>query len=996
MRNTCKFTCFFFLLLSIYEAGFSQTERPGLKIPFGHTDVITAMDISKDGTKIITASADMSVIIWDAFSGKELKSFFFKKPVANVFFSANSRSMVVVESNDMISIGNKSFSLWDVQSGKLINQYDFNGRAECALSPINDIIVIPAFIGTKTDDGYLMNNHVQGLSVMATAYDLSNKKELRSFRIGINLDATGVSDKVNINFIPWQNKQYIICAKSNYFSYPQDDKSDSVNIWDIENSTKLNRSFRVDKHINYISASRENGYFATASDGKITVWNLNANEPICTFPVTSGKIEKIDFSTKGDLLLSICKLNKGMCVQAWNIETKTNILTLNIPTARRGSLIKLSPLGNYFVLSSEKSAQVYDLGGDLICSLQGHVIDTKEIYFSRNSRFLAAKAMKKQEAGEMLDKLKDMISKLPGKEDDDDEEEENSGLSLVKNKMDSIFKNATDKLNSGTPPQFPTSVWNLDLGINEKALEQDGALLIRGSTYQMTTDTISPDRNFKIITQSRMDLSSGFFDVIKSDPNAPVEIKAIQKQTVPVLKYLEPLSRIKSLVNLEMNDTLKLITLDSSEWIILNGKGYYKCSKNAAPLFHFIKNDKVISFEQLDLQFNRPDLILKELGSNDSKLIEAYKKTYLNRLERYGLDEHSVNANYDVPEMEFADRNNISLNQRTGKISLHVIANAKAGRLKYFNIWVNDVPVFGSKGVFINSKVNFDTTVTISLSPGKNKIDGSVLNTMGLESYRMPLFINCLVPENTKPKTWFIGIGINQYKDPARNNLKYTIDDIKALAQEIKKKVKSEIIVDSLFNENFNAGNLGLLRKKLLSAGVDDHIILVYSGHGLLGNDGNYYFPTSGMTAADFKSPSGKAISYKELESLLDGIPARNKLFLIDACHSGIYDRNSETVLNDSITTTQIMDELFTYVGRGTGATVIASSSGAEKSFEPKGTYYRHGFFTQSILEAIERFQTIKVSMLTEFILKRVPQLSNNKQKPSIRSENRYTDFTIW
>jgi WD40 repeat protein len=39
----------------------------------GHADLVRSVAYSKDGSRLVTASADKSVRIWDAATGKELR-----------------------------------------------------------------------------------------------------------------------------------------------------------------------------------------------------------------------------------------------------------------------------------------------------------------------------------------------------------------------------------------------------------------------------------------------------------------------------------------------------------------------------------------------------------------------------------------------------------------------------------------------------------------------------------------------------------------------------------------------------------------------------------------------------------------------------------------------------------------------------------------------------------------------------------------------------------
>ena len=48
----------------------------------------------------------------------------------------------------------------------------------------------------------------------------------------------------------------------------------------------------------------------------------------------------------------------------------------------------------------------------------------------------------------------------------------------------------------------------------------------------------------------------------------------------------------------------------------------------------------------------------------------------------------------------------------------------------------------------------------------------------------------------------------------------------------------------------------------------------------------------------NFSNPEENGIPYEEIENLLDGIPARQKILLLDACHSGEVDKEDLQVVN--------------------------------------------------------------------------------------------------
>jgi hypothetical protein len=227
-----------------------------------------------------------------------------------------------------------------------------------------------------------------------------------------------------------------------------------------------------------------------------------------------------------------------------------------------------------------------------------------------------------------------------------------------------------------------------------------------------------------------------------------------------------------------------LICLDSLDYLCLTPAGYFKTTPGAAKMLHYVTKDlKVITFEQLDVKYNRPDKVLEAAGSADSLLIKSYRKAWEKRIKKLGVDTSRFREGYSVPEADFMNRDEIGPEQSTGKLTLHLQGSDTAFILDRFNIWVNETPLYGQRGIRIGRrrKNNFDTTITIQLSQGENKIETSVANINGTESYRMPLAVTYRPELKEKEMVHFIGIGIDRFAD-SEYNLQYSRKDIRDLA----------------------------------------------------------------------------------------------------------------------------------------------------------------------------------------------------------------------
>jgi WD40 repeat protein len=459
------------------------------------------------------------------------------------------------------------------------------------------------------------------------------------------------------------------------------------------------------------------------------------------------------------------------------------------------------------------------------------------------------------------------------------------------------------------------------------------------------------------------------------------------------------------------------IAIDSSDYFTQIPSGYYQCSSNAAKLLHYVTKDlKFVTFEQLDVKYNRPDKVLEAIGNTDTALIKSYRKAWQKRIKKLGIDTTSFRDGYSVPEADFANRDAIEFEQKKGILKLHIKGIDSTYKLDRFNVWVNEAPLFGQRGVNIKRRNSntLDTTVTIQLSQGENRIETSITNVNGTESYRMPLYVNYTPVVKQKEMTRFIGIGIDKFSE-SQYNLQYSTKDIRDLAQKLKKKYGDDMLIDTLFNENVTTANVKALKQKLLQTTENDKVIVSYSGHGMLSKDYDYYLSTYSV---NFTKPEENGLPYDELENLLDSIPARKKLLLIDACHSGEVDKEEGIAQNrtaDSLglkkgiiidqpqaqqqhvglkNSFELMQSLFVNVGKSTGATIISAAAGNQFALE-RGDL-KNGVFTYSILEAMNKYPTIKISELKKIVGERVEQLTNGLQKPTSRNETIAVDWSLW
>jgi hypothetical protein len=476
------------------------------------------------------------------------------------------------------------------------------------------------------------------------------------------------------------------------------------------------------------------------------------------------------------------------------------------------------------------------------------------------------------------------------------------------------------------------------------------------------------------------------------------------------------------------NGALKLsfVPFDTLNFILYASDNYYVSTKESNLLIHFVKGLKVYSFENFDLKFNRPDIILKRTGSTNQQILDGYRKMYLKRLKRAGFQEKDLFTEMQTPQVAILNERDIDFLQATNQLSVRVNLKDDNHLLKYLNVFVNSVPLYGSMGIALEKESgrSYTTTITIPLNSGRNKIEISATNEKGVESNKELLEV--LYADDSKPDLYLIPVCVEQYADSLMN-LTYPVKDGNDMISLFRKSnLFANVYATPLFNNQVTRSDFLALKKAVAKSKPNDVVILFMAGHGLLDANFDFNFVTYNV---DMARLGETAISFEDVTSVFDNVPARKRLVLIDACHSGEIDkdaieekameivRDSKRVIkvqnfdnikknvlnfyNVSNTAVEMMEQMFSDLETGSGAYVIAAAAGNGYAFE--SDVWSNGVFTYSLLHGLANNDAdlngdnaITVSEMKNFLIKNVVQLTNGRQKPTCRNENHDFDFTLW
>ena len=457
-------------------------------------------------------------------------------------------------------------------------------------------------------------------------------------------------------------------------------------------------------------------------------------------------------------------------------------------------------------------------------------------------------------------------------------------------------------------------------------------------------------------------------------------------------------------------------------WLAILPDGHYAISPTAQPPVFFRQGGRLFPVEDFDARLNQPDAVAAALGATPAT-VTLLREQRQKRLERLGpLADHGSAGS--GPSLTLASTP--PLMHDAASLPLAGVARTQGTPVTHLELHVNDVPVYGRAGLEFAVPAQGSGTfrLDVPLTAGSNKVQVAARDASGALSVRETFLVHRSLA-SCRPTRVVFGAGIADYDDPDLQDLTYAPKDATDIAAAITSVPGrfSEVRVKTLADGEARREGILAAREFLKNTKPEDEVIVFVSGHGVINDKGDYLF-----CAADFRTSGFKnGVSFADLEDLFEGIPALNRLLLVDSCHSGeLNDEQAATVraqfasrlaakgvvlrearnrksgpapaATQSGAVRRAAADVFLDLRRTTGATVLSASGGLEFALED--AQQKNGLFTHAILHTLRQGAatpgaTLTSSQLVQSVAKYVVELTEGQQHPEARFTNLATDFPV-
>ncbi len=301
----------------------------------------------------------------------------------------------------------------------------------------------------------------------------------------------------------------------------------------------------------------------------------------------------------------------------------------------------------------------------------------------------------------------------------------------------------------------------------------------------------------------------------------------------------------------------------------------------------------------------------------------------------------------------------------------------------------------GSRGVAVQADGSRTMETTLTLPEHDVKLTVLAENKFGASA---PAVVDLAwagakaAPQGPLGKLYVLAVGISQYKDQTLR-LDFPSKDAKDFASAMlaqKSRLYADVQVKTLTDAQATKGDiLDGLEWIQRQTTQHDMAMIFLAGHGVNDFNGDFNFlPVD----ADLDRMRATGLLFAEFTKTVANIPGKRVMF-VDACHSGNILKEGRRATSD---VNGIINEL---ASAENGAVVFSSSTGRQYSLEDPA--WNNGAFTKALVEGLSGKADEKGSgrvthvSLSYYVSERVKELTKGRQSPVTQAPGGVPDFPL-
>jgi WD40 repeat protein len=285
----------------------------------GHSNGLNALAITPDGARVLSASKDKSIKIWDVETGQELQTLKgHYQAVNHVILTPDAKHLISASDDNTIKI-------WHLETAKLIRTLTGHWKA------VNAIAISPdqRYVVSASDDNTLKiwdletgrplktlvghSKPVLAVGITPNGQLLISASEDHTLRIwhfptGLKmLSLKGHTAAVN-DVVISHDGRFAVSASSD----------DTIRVWDLSSKSEIRRFRAKSKYVWGVSLDSSSSKIASASeDNTIRIWSLNDSEDVRVLKGHSRSVHDVQFSPKG----TVISASNDDTLKIWDLQS---------------------------------------------------------------------------------------------------------------------------------------------------------------------------------------------------------------------------------------------------------------------------------------------------------------------------------------------------------------------------------------------------------------------------------------------------------------------------------------------------------------------------------------------------------------------------------------------------------------------------------------------------------------------------------------------------